>query len=168
LALTQLANQVEALKASIETALRTALDKNEAIAAAAYAKALETLVKPDGVYTLIAEADTQIERLIAEADIQFARLGYTLIDTPNGSPTESGGYVLDVPSGGQNITLPEVSGLSGGFSMNFAVGTLPKGEIVTFRRNGGTIMGRSEDMTVETPTSEFTFVLIQGDWKVFN
>jgi len=164
LALTQLANQVDALK----TALQTALDKNEAIAAAAYAKALETLVKPDGVYTLIDEADTQIARVTAEADAQFARFGFTLIDTSAAAPTESGGYVLDVPEGGQTITLPDTEGLPEGFSMNFAVGTLPNGEIVTFDHNGGTIMGLSENMTVETPTSEFTFVLIQGDWKVFN
>ena len=79
MALTQLANQVEALKASIETALQTALDKNEAIAAAAYAKALETLVKPDGVYSQIAEADAQIARVTAVGDAQIARLDETIV-----------------------------------------------------------------------------------------
>lgn len=74
MALNDLANQVAALKTSIESALATALDKNEAIAAAAYAKALETLVKPDGVVTLINEADTQIARVTTEGDTQFTRI----------------------------------------------------------------------------------------------
>lgn len=72
MALNDLANQVAALKTSIETALATALDKNEAIAAAAYAKALQTLVMPDGVVSLIDEADTQIARVTAEGDTQDA------------------------------------------------------------------------------------------------
>lgn len=68
-----IATQVTELKDAIAAALPT-LDKDSAIAAAAYAKALDFLVAPGGVVDLIAEADTQLARVTAEGDTQKTRV----------------------------------------------------------------------------------------------